>query len=77
MSAFDQGFQLGLNWEGPHGDGTLGVLSLDFVRDQAEMYAAGFPFAELEYVTEKEWEDAAAFMRGFHAGLAASRQGDW
>ena len=77
MDAFEAGFDLGLRWEGPNGDGTLGVLSLDFVREQAEMRASGFRFSDLEYVSETEWEEAAEFMRGFHAGLAASRQGDW
>lgn len=71
MSDYETGFNLGLSWEGPHGDGSLGVLSLDFVREQAEMHAAGFRFDELEYVTEEEWEAAEAFMRGFRDGLAA------
>lgn len=77
MDAFEAGFDLGLRWEGPHGDGTLGVLSLDFVREQAEMRASGFRFSELTDVPEEAWEEAAEFMRGFHAGLAASRHGDW
>lgn len=75
--AFDAGFQLGREWIGPNGDGTLGVLSLDFVREQAEMRACGFTFDQLTHVPEEAWEEAAQFMRGFHAGLAASRQGDW
>jgi len=74
MSAFDAGFQLGLHWEGPNGDGSLGVLSLDFVREQAEMHASGFRFSELEYVLEEEAQEAEEFMKGFWAGLNAHSQ---
>lgn len=76
MGAFDQGFQLGLHWAGPNGDGSLGSLSLDFVQEQAEIYATGFRFSELEYVKEEELDAAAAYMRGFYAGLAACSQED-
>lgn len=74
QDAFDAGFELGLNWEGPNGDGSLGALSLDFVREQAEMHASGFRFNDLEYVLEEEEREAAEFMRGFWAGLYAPRQ---
>lgn len=74
MSAFDQGFEMGRQWEGPNGDGSLGSLSLDFVQEQAERCAAGFRFSELDYVTDQELADAESFMRGFYSGLAACSQ---
>lgn len=75
MGAYQKGFELGLNWIGPNGDGTLGVLSLDFIRTQAEVYACGFRFSDLTHVTEEEEHEAKQFMRGFHEGLACQR--DW
>ena len=76
MSAFDLGFEMGREWVGPNGDGSMGALSLDFVYEQAERFATGFRFAELDYVTDEEQEDFNAFMRGFYAGLAACSQED-
>ena len=68
MDAFSQGFEMGRNWVGPNGDGSMGALSHGFVRECAEMHAAGFRFDELTYVTEEEQAAADEFMRGFHAG---------
>ena len=68
MDAFSQGFEMGRNWVGPNGDGSMGALSHGFVRERAEMHAAGFRFDELTYVPEEEQAAADEFMRGFHAG---------
>ena len=71
QDSFDKGFKMGRQWEGPNGDGSMGVLSQDFVREQAEMHAAGFRFAEMNFVSDEERDVAAAFMRGFYAGRGA------
>ena len=74
MEAFNAGYELGLNWIGPNGDGSMGTLSLEFVRECAERHASGVRFAELDYVTDKEARAADAFMRGFYLGLSACKQ---
>lgn len=76
MEAFNAGYELGLNWVGPNGDGSMGALSYGFVRERAEMHAAGVRFSELGYVTDKEARAADAFMRGFYLGLSARGQKD-
>ena len=76
MSAFYLGFEMGRQWEGPSGDGSMGALSHDFVRECAERHAAGVRFDELDYVTDRELEEAAAFVRGFYVGLSLCGQED-
>lgn len=68
MDAFSQGFKMGREWVGPNGDGSMGALSHGFVRECAEMHAAGFRFAEMNFITDEEARAADEFVRGFHAG---------
>lgn len=72
-TAFDAGREMGRNWVGPNGDGSMGAMSAGFVRERAEEFAAGRCFDEFrDGPTEAEARAADEFERGFHIGREAA-----
>lgn len=69
MDAWTEGFKAGQAWEGPNGDGSFGALSAEFIREQAETYAAGHKFSEMaDGPTDEEANAAGMWRDGFYKG---------
>lgn len=72
QTEFQAGFERGRSWMGPNGDGSMGSLSAEFVREAAERMAAGHRFSELtDGPTAAEQAAAGAYMAGFAAGRSS------
>lgn len=66
---YEAGHAHGLLWDGPNGDGSMGALSLEFIRDRAEEFACGRRFAELtDGPTVEERGKAGGYVSGFWDG---------
>lgn len=76
-AAYAAGFADGLGWEGPNGDGSLGALSLEFIREMAERWACGYTFDQLvDGPSDGEMEAAQWYMRGHYDGRSAGPPGE-
>jgi hypothetical protein len=72
-TAYDLGLETGRDWIGPYSDGSLGSLSAQFIEEQAEMFAAGYRFAELDDgPTNVEERAKAEWLRGHRDALRAA-----
>ena len=70
---YKAGYEHGLAWDGPNGDGSMGALSLEFVREAAERHACGHLFAELrDEPTVDERAKAGGYITGFWEGREAA-----
>lgn len=66
--AYAAGLAHGRDWIGPNGDGSMGALSADFIRQAAQQYACGYDFRDLrDGPTPDDQALADAYRRGFYA----------
>ena len=73
-TAFDAGREMGRNWVGPNGDGSMGAMSAGFVRERAEEFAAGRCFDEFRDgpTGGRGPRRRRVRERGFHIGREAA-----
>lgn len=72
-NAYQAGFEAGRDWIGPNGDGSLGSLSLDFIREQAEFWSCGHRFSDLKDDPDAYARSCAEnWMQGHHDGRCAA-----